>query len=81
MHEGLARLPRITISILRSSWGYSEIDVERVEKEMAYFYMETFFVTFGREPVLPRRLTYMPNDLVSEQRQRAQVARPGWEHE
>ncbi len=69
--------------------GYSEIDVERVEKEMAYFYVETFFVTFGREPVLPRRLTHTPNGyFVSEQRQRAQVARPGvyldissWEHE
>ncbi|KAK0196157.1 hypothetical protein F5146DRAFT_997620 [Armillaria mellea] len=49
--------------------GYSEFDVERVEKEMAYFYVETFFVTFGREPVLPQRLTHTPNGpFVPEQR-------------
>ncbi|KAK0192026.1 hypothetical protein F5146DRAFT_999282 [Armillaria mellea] len=69
--------------------GYSEFDVEHVEKEMAYFYVEMFFVTFGREPVLPRRLTHMPNGpFVPEQRQWAQVAQPSvyldissWEHE
>ncbi|KAK0455311.1 uncharacterized protein EV420DRAFT_1644950 [Desarmillaria tabescens] len=39
---------------------YSEADVVQIEKDMASFYCETFFMTFGRVPILPRRLPRTP---------------------
>ncbi|KAK0442270.1 uncharacterized protein EV420DRAFT_1485393 [Desarmillaria tabescens] len=39
---------------------YSEADVVQIEKDMASFYCETFFMTFGQAPILPRRLPRTP---------------------
>ncbi|KAK0477478.1 hypothetical protein EDD18DRAFT_1365458 [Armillaria luteobubalina] len=59
--------------------GYSESEVEVIEQEMAYFYAESFFMNFGREPIFPRNLTHTPDvTYVPERRERAQAARPGF---
>ncbi|KAK0224258.1 hypothetical protein IW262DRAFT_1295893 [Armillaria fumosa] len=50
--------------------GYSESEVEVIEQEMAYFYAESFFMNFGREPIFPRNLTHTPDvTYVPEQRE------------
>ncbi|KAK0474598.1 hypothetical protein IW261DRAFT_1568602 [Armillaria novae-zelandiae] len=58
--------------------GYSESEVEVIEQEMAYFYAESFFMKFGREPIFPRNLTHTPDvTYVPERRERAQATHPG----
>ncbi len=39
---------------------YKPDDVERVETDIAAFYCDSFFMNFGRPPVLPRRLSHTP---------------------
>ncbi|PBK79638.1 hypothetical protein ARMGADRAFT_1040643 [Armillaria gallica] len=59
--------------------GYSESEVEVIEQEMAYFYAESFFMNFGREPIFPRNLTHTPDvTYVPEQQEQAQAAHPGF---
>lgn len=75
----MEQLSFVVVSVLRSKGGYSESEVEVIEQEMAYFYAESFFMNFGREPIFPRNLTHTPDvTYVPERRERAQAARPGF---
>ncbi len=40
---------------------YTEDMLMKLEREMAKFYCEAFYVTFGRAPILPRRLRHIPD--------------------
>ncbi|KAK0228091.1 hypothetical protein IW262DRAFT_1455291 [Armillaria fumosa] len=58
--------------------GWTEEDFLDLEKQIASFYADTFFLYFGRAPVLPRQLSHKTSDeYVPERRQRVATMRSG----
>ncbi|PBK58917.1 hypothetical protein ARMSODRAFT_983466 [Armillaria solidipes] len=44
----------------KKTWLWTESEIQQLEKEVAEYYVDTFFLHFGRPPVLPRYLLHNP---------------------